>query len=319
MILVIAITLALLASGAAFERIAQRNAKSRFSAPGRLVDIGGRRLHLYELGHGPGPSVVIEQGAGSPSLLWWPLQRQLADFARIVSYDRAGYLWSDPPSARQTIDDRVDDLRTLLQRSGVPGPYLFVAHSYGGLVSRRFAKRWPEEVAGLVLVDAPPESVLFKPSFLGYCAKGATFQRILAAAAQVGLLRACARWLPMLLLPDDPLAKALCVSPAFMMATAADFSSLVRAPAQVRTPEQPGELGDKPLIVLVHGIPFPGPATELESDWAAGMKRNAALSRNSCLVVAQKSNHMIHLDEPAVVVAAVRRVFEAARTEEPLS
>ncbi len=64
-----------------------------------------------------------------------------------------------------------------------------------------------------MLVDAPPESVLFKPSFLDYCAKGATFQRILAATAHVGLLRLCARWLPMLLLPDAPPAKALCLSP----------------------------------------------------------------------------------------------------------
>jgi pimeloyl-ACP methyl ester carboxylesterase len=188
-----------------------------------------------------------------------------------------------------------------------------VAHSYGGLLSRRFAKRWPEEVAGLVLVDAPPESVLFKPSFLGYCAKGATFQRILATTAQIGLLRLCARWMPMLLLPDDPTARALCLSPGFMTATAEDFSSLVRAPAEMRNPEQPGELGEIPLVVLVHGIPFPGPATALEADWAAGMQRNAALSRNSRLTVAPKSNHMIHLDEPTLVVDAVRRVYEAAR------
>jgi len=109
--------------------------------------------------------------------MWWPLQRQIADFAHVVSYDRAGYLWSDPPARRQSIDDRVDDLHALLQRSVVRNLTCFVAHSYGGLLSRRFAKRWPEEVAGLVLVDAPPESVLFKPSFLAYCAKGATFQR----------------------------------------------------------------------------------------------------------------------------------------------
>jgi len=310
----VAMIIVLLVVGAAYERLAERQAKRRLGPPGRLIDIGGRCLHLYELGQGPGPTVVIEQGAGSPSLMWWPLQRQIADFARVVSYDRAGYLWSDPPVATQSIDDRVDDLHALLQRGVIPGPYLFVAHSYGGLLSRRFAKRWPEEVAGLVLVDAPPESVLFKPSSLGYCAKGATFQRILAATAQVGLLRLCARWLPMLLLPNEPPAKALCLSPGFMTATAEDFSSLVRAPAALRTSEQPGELDEKPLIVLVHGIPFPGPATALEADWAAGMERNATLSRNSRLIVAPKSNHMIHLDEPTLVVDAVRRVYDAART-----
>jgi pimeloyl-ACP methyl ester carboxylesterase len=310
----VATIVALLAVGVAYERLAERQAKRRLGPPGRLIDIGGRRLHLYELGRGPGPTIVIEQGAGSPSLMWWPLQRQFADFAHVVSYDRAGYLWSDPPAGTQSIENRVDDLHVLLQRSAVPGPYLFVAHSYGGLLSRHFAKRWPEEVAGLVLVDAPPESVLFKPSFLDYCAKGAKFQRILAATAQVGLLRLCARWLPMLLLPNDPPAKALCLSPRFMNATAEDFSSLVRAPAALRTPEQPGELAEKPLIVLVHGIPFPGPATALEADWAAGMERNATLSRNSRLIVAPNSNHMIHLDEPTLVVDAVRRVYEAART-----
>lgn len=318
MALLVVTIIALLAAGTAYERLAERQGKRRLGAPGRLIDIGRRRLHLYELGEGPGPTVVIEQGAGSPSVMWWSLQRQIAAFAHVVSYDRAGYLWSDPPSTKQSIDDRVDDLHALLLISPVPGPYLFLTHSYGGLLSRRFAKRWPEEVAGLVLVDAPPESVIFKPSFLGYCAKGATFQRILAVAAQVGLLRLCAPWLPMLLLPDDPPAKALCLSPGFMTATAEDFSSLVRAPAALRAPEQPGELGEKPLIVLVHGIPFPGPATEIEVDWAAGMERNATLSRNSRLIMAPKSNHMIHLDEPALVVDAVRRVYNAARTGDRL-
>jgi pimeloyl-ACP methyl ester carboxylesterase len=313
-ILSVSILAALLATGAAYERLAQRRAKRRLSPPGRLIDIGGRCLHLYELGQRPGPTVVIEQGAGSPSLMWWPVQRLLADFARVATYDRAGYLWSDPPAHKQSIDDRVEDLHTLLKNSGLPSPYLFVAHSYGGLLSRRYARRWPEQVAGMVLVDAPPESVLFKPSFLSYCAKGATFQRILAATAQVGLLRLCARWLPMLLLPEDAAAKALCLSPSFMTATGADFSSLVQAPAPLRTAEEPGELGDKPLIVLAHGIPFPAPATELEADWAAGMERNNELSRNSRLIVARKSNHMIHVDEPALVVDAVRRVYTAART-----
>jgi pimeloyl-ACP methyl ester carboxylesterase len=304
----------LLAVGAVYERLTERQAKRRLRPPGRLVDIGGRRLHVHELGQGPGPTVVIEQGAGSPSLMWWPLQRQIAEFAHVITYDRAGYLWSDRAAGKQSIDDRARDLHALLQRGAVPGPYLFVAHSYGGLLSRRFAKLWPDEVAGLVLVDAPPESVLFQPSVLEYCAKGAVFQRILAAAARVGLLRLCARWLPMLLLPDDPPAKALCLSPRFMTATAEDFSSLVRAPAALRTPEQPGELDEKPLIVLVHGIPFPGPASGLEADWAGGMKRNATLSRNSRLIVAPRSNHMIHLDEPALVIDAVRRVYDAART-----
>ncbi len=159
-------------------------------------------------------------------------------------------LWSDPPSRTQSIDDRGDDLRSALEAAGLSPPYLLVAHSYGGLLARRFAKRWPQDVTGVVLVDAPPESVLFKPSFLAYCAKGASFQRILAAAARIGLLRLCARWLPMLLLPDEPAARAACVSPAFMTATAEDFSSLVRAPLQLRTPEQPAELGDTPLVVL---------------------------------------------------------------------
>lgn len=311
--------LALIAAGAAYERFAEHRAKRTLPPPGRLVDIGGRRLHLYSLGQGPGPTVVLEQGAGSPSLMWWSLQRQIATFARVVSYDRAGYLWSDPPSGKQGIDGRVDDLHALLESGCVPGPYLFVAHSYGGLLSRRYAKRYPERTAGLVLVDAPPESVLFKPSFLDYCAKGATFQRILSATAQVGLLRLCARWMPMLLLPDDPSAKALCLSPAFLTATAQDFGSLVEAPADLRAHEQAGELGDKPLIVLVHGIPFPGPATALEADWAAGMERAATLSRDSRLIVAQASNHMIHLDEPGVVIEAVRRVYDAALSGNPIS
>jgi pimeloyl-ACP methyl ester carboxylesterase len=318
MTVLIVSTLGLLAIGALYERLGEFLAKRRMPAPGRAIDIGGRRLHSYELGSEPGPTVIIEQGAGSPSLTWWPVQRRIAEFARVLSYDRAGYLWSDPAGRRPNIDDRVDDLHALLHASEAPSPYVFVTHSYGGLLSRRFIKRWPDEVCGLILVDAPPESVLFDPAFLRQCAQGARFQKILAAAAQVGLLRLCARWLPMLLLPDDPSAKALCVSPSFMTATAEDFASLAQAPATLRLREQAGELNNMPVFVLAHGIPFPGPAAGLEDGWTSGMESNATLSRNSRLVVAKNSNHMIHLDQPELVVNAVRSVLDAVRSGLPM-
>jgi pimeloyl-ACP methyl ester carboxylesterase len=149
-----------LLAGFAFEQVSQRRDARRFPPPGRIVDAGGRNLHLLCQGDGAGPAIVVEQGAGSPSIFWWPVQRALAKTARVCTYDRAGYLWSAPLGFGRSITARVDDLRSLLVDSGLPGPFVMVAHSYGGLLIGQLARRYPELVAGIVFIDTPDERAL---------------------------------------------------------------------------------------------------------------------------------------------------------------
>src|SRR5689334_24873130 len=210
--------------------------------------MGGRRMHILGQGNAPGPVVVIEQGAASPSLVWWPVQEAIAKFARVCTYDRAGFLWSDPVKSGRSLDDRVADLYVLLKRAEAPPPYLLVGHSLGGLLVRRFARTYPDLVAGLVLVDSPDERVVFRENVRTFYAQGVRMQQNLAMAARFGLLRKLGRRVPMLMLPDDPVGYALCVTPQHANAAGDDMRALLNAPEAIRQPEPPGSLGDRPLI-----------------------------------------------------------------------
>jgi len=123
----------------------------RYPPPGRLLSVNGRRFHVLE--RGGGPSVVLESGIAGTSLSWTLLQDKLAEWARVFSYDRAGLGWSDAPDKPRTLANAVADLHRLLETAALPKPYVLVGHSYGGLIVRQFASAYPQELAGLVLVD----------------------------------------------------------------------------------------------------------------------------------------------------------------------
>jgi pimeloyl-ACP methyl ester carboxylesterase len=300
------------------EKLIERSDRKRYPAPGRLVDVGGRRLHLFSQGDAAGPTVVIEQGTASPSLVWWPVQAAIAKFARVCTYDRAGYLWSDPAASGRILEDRVADLHALLERAKVPGPYILVGHSLGGLLMRRFAQAHPKLVAGIVLVDAPNEAVMFRPAVARFYQQGLQMQKVMGVLARFGLVRAFARFMPMAMLPDDPMGYSLCVTPGHAAAAADEFQAMANVSEQMRSPEPPGSLGDRPLLLLTHGIPFPPMAAVMEEGWAEGMQELARLSTNSEVIVATKSNHLVHVDEPELVIESVRRVHAAARDGLPL-
>jgi pimeloyl-ACP methyl ester carboxylesterase len=301
---------AMLASSYNAEGRGERRDAGLFPAPGRMIDAGGgRRLHVLSKG-GSGPTVVIEQGAGSPSILWWPIQNRVAEFARAVTYDRAGYQWSDPGPRKRSMQDRVADLHTVLAE--LPGPFVLVAHSFGGPLIRLYAQAYPNQVAGMVLVDTPEEGVIFRPSYRGYTQKMGWFARAAEFAARFGLIRVALHWMrdvPEGLGADDFRAlKAMIAKPDFFRAMADDPAALSRGPTDFGH-----EFGDKPLAVICHGQPFPGPAAVLEPGWMEGQQRLAAMSSRGELIVARNSNHMVQTDEPDIVVAAIRRVAEQVR------
>jgi pimeloyl-ACP methyl ester carboxylesterase len=291
----------LLMGGYAYERISEIRDARKHPPPGRLVSVDGRRLHLFCTGSG-GPSVVIEQGAGSPSSLWWPIQQKMATFARVCTYDRAGYLWSEPVRKARSVRERSEELHLLLKVAGVPAPYLLVAHSYGGLIVRDFVLRHPEEIAGLVLVDTPDEPSLCEAEVQVLYARMRILMKVLEAASRFGL--------PRLLQKIPAVRQALWfVRPDEYAATADDLASLKHLDCSSLVP---GQLGDLPVVILTHGQPFPGPFLVLESGWLAAQRRLAALSTRAVLITAENSNHMIHLEQPDLVVDVVREMHTAA-------
>lgn len=131
--------------------------------PGQRVDVGGYKLHIYCVGQGS-PTVVLESGIGGFSLEWVDVQSTLSKQMRVCTYDRAGYGWSDRSPLPRTAGVMAGELHKLLARSGVPGPYLLAGHSFGGYIIRYYAGDYPEEVSGLVLIDAShPEQFKYFP------------------------------------------------------------------------------------------------------------------------------------------------------------
>ena len=143
-------------TGAAYQTLASRVDARRFPHPGRLVSVGGFRLNVYCIGQGS-PTAVLESGLADSLESWRRVQPGIARFARVCSYDPAGYGYSDPGPMPRTSDRIASELHTALRSAGEKLPYVLVRHSFGGYNIRVFNGKYPDEVAGLVLVDATQE------------------------------------------------------------------------------------------------------------------------------------------------------------------
>ena len=163
LLIVLLVLAALPLVGAGWQRLATNRDHRRYPPPGELVTIDndGARLHLHAQGrqhrkdNPETPVVLLDSGTPGFSAQWGWIQPAIAEFATVVSYDRPGLGWSDPRPDKDPFDprDTADRLHTALQKLGLPGPYLLVGHSYGGLTSRVFAAAYPDEISGMVLVD----------------------------------------------------------------------------------------------------------------------------------------------------------------------
>jgi pimeloyl-ACP methyl ester carboxylesterase len=174
-----------------YEAVGAYYDRRRYPAPGVLIDIGTCRLHLQRRGEGE-PVVVLEAGIAGSSLGWALVERKTAVFATTCSYDRAGLGWSDGCELPRTVGQLVSELHTLLDRAGIGGPYVLVGHSFGGLLIRAYAHIHPEQVAGLVFVD--PVSLTAwatcSPAERKRLETGARLSRRGALLARFGIVRA---------------------------------------------------------------------------------------------------------------------------------
>ena len=140
---------------------------SRHPPPGELIDVGGYRMHILAEGDDRGgPSVVWIPGAHSQGLAMYHLHSALRGEARTILFDRPGTGWSDPgPFPRRTAVEAVE-LARLLERADEKGPFVVVGHSYGGLLAANFARRYPEQIAAVVLLNAsPPDAFVYAPAY----------------------------------------------------------------------------------------------------------------------------------------------------------
>ena len=199
----------------------------------------------------------------------------------------------------------------------IPGPYILVAHSYGGFLVRLFARDYPETVAGLVLIDTPDEGVYFRREVLSRYSQIAAVMTAMRFLSLIGLPRMLSRFTasresesPS---PVNAQLIAGTVRREYFAAASDDIASLKRASSWLSQPGALGTLADLPLVVLSHGQPFPGPFAVLENGWREGQERLAKLSTNGSLRIAENANHMVHQDDPKIVVDAIQRAGTAVR------
>lgn len=302
------------AASAVYQRAADASDLRRFPPPGHLVDIGGRRVHFLPMGEGT-PAVVIVPALGSNILEWVRVMRGASSVTTVYAYDRAGLGWSDPERGAATIDGMADDLHALLKASGIAPPYVVAGQSMGGVVARRLQSRYPGEVAGMLLIDSSHEDQARR---LGGDGAREGFRRAARRRMRIlGLRRAAAR----LGLVDSLNAASLAWETVPEYAAAAKASSLstkqrrtaVREMLMFSRPQgQPQDLGALPLTVLSAGSAARRKWAAFDA-WCELQDELAALSSASVHMYAVNADHNVHLDDPGVVVQAIRDLVEQCR------
>ena len=300
--------MALAAVGGAVETVGLAADQRAHPMPGQSYDVGGYRLHLHCTGSG-GPTVVLQSGLGATSANWARVAPVVAGITRVCAYDRAGQGWSeDAPSERDGLQAAAD-LHTLLRRAGEDGPYVLVGHSIGGDHAMTYAARYPEQVAGMVLLDAtdpyratasgavsagPPSAVALVPSL---------------ARLGIGRLLPTSFWSAL----PEPAAgqvQAFSSSPRGARNTRDEVATL---PALLTQAQALTSLGDTPLVVVTAA------GHDSDPQRAAAQERMAALSTNSSSRFTD-ATHAGLLDEPGgaqLSVRAIDDVVHAVRTGSP--
>jgi pimeloyl-ACP methyl ester carboxylesterase len=301
----------LLASGAVVQAVLTARDGRANPAPGRLINVGGHRLHLYCTGTGS-PTVVLEAALPGTSSEWAWVQGAVARTTRVCSYDRAGYVWSEPSPGPRDAKHIAVELHRLLRAAGIGGPYVLVGHSMGGVYVREYAALYATSAAGMVLVDAAsPDQWTRIP---GYSLASTRQQADLAPLlARFGIMRlwtqSLAAGLP---------ARARRAATAFYGATwtwetdAAEVDALPATDAEVQADST--SLGALPLeVVTAGGQEF---SAAQERVWQQLQRELAGLSRNGHQHTIAGATHLSLVfdrrgSEPTV--AAILQVVRAAR------
>lgn len=304
--------------------------------PGRLVDVGGFRLHVNCQGSGA-PTIVLDAALGGSSVSWSLVQPEIARFARVCSYDRGGFGWSDAGPRPRTAGRLAGELRELLRRAAIEPPFLLVGHSFGGLVMQVFARRYRADTSGLLLVDpahpedwvtpAPKEQVKIDRGVL-LCRYGARVARlpiahlvgVLATIGAVGPAAALVRLVtlgrlskedqgilaPVWKLPPEARRRLrwFWSQPRFFEALGSQIASMPVSSAEALEASRDG-YDDLPLITISSTDP---------GDYR--LRQQEALARLSTRgrhIVASATGHWIPLDQPQVVTDAVRELLDQLR------
>jgi pimeloyl-ACP methyl ester carboxylesterase len=305
--------MALASVGAGYETVREHLDASAYPMTGQLIDVGGHRLHLRCTGSGS-PAVVLQPGGGDMSSVMGWIAPAVADHTRVCVYDRAGRGWSDPSDATQDGEQIATDLHTLLHRAHVPGPYVLAGHSFGGLYVRIFAARYPDEVAGLVLIDSTgaalpastsaqswgPDDILARASVLASTSARLGVGRLIGLVGYSSLPPQSG---------DEVRAKI-----ATSTSLRSSIDEFIQANASEHEAASLVDFGDKPLVVLTAG-------SGNDAASITAQKQTATLSTNSVHRVVEGATHpslIMDQEDAAVTAQAIIDVVSSVRNNQPI-
>ena len=323
----------LILAGILYQLLGSRRDRKRYAGSGRWVSVGdGCELYLFEMGAGE-PTVVFESGIGATHLNWRYIQESVGKFATTVSYDRGGLGWSDRCESARTPSNISAELRQMLHAAGLKPPFYLVGHSFGGLVVRRFALLYPDEVAAVLLVDPmrceewPP----LDPSKQSQLELGKKMIRYAIPVTRCGLARLAITLLfcrarritghlagaavpngkhaldrvttEVRKMPESvwPIVAAHWSRPTFYAGVRSHLHSI---PDTVREMHVAEPIRSIPVTVLTPTNAEPLTENQLDH-----------IGDNVQQIIASQSEHWIHLDEPALVIDSIRTMLAATANE----
>ncbi|NWK95876.1 alpha/beta hydrolase [Sphingobium lactosutens] len=322
----LALLLILVIAGALYEGWQRHRATQLFQPTGRLIDIGGRRIHIDCRGTGS-PTIILESGLGSGgSVDWARVHDALARHSRTCAYDRAGIMWSDPKPGPQNAVAVAEDLHATLAAAEIEGPLVLAGHSIGGPYTRVYTGRYGDQVAGLVMVDpSHPDQV----ARLGRAIKAnvdptqvAWMVRIANALSWTGIVRLMTGGdVPNM--PKDASAKIAAYTSGSIRGAGAELEGFRLTLDQARAVRS---FGDRPLIILTAMAPHtpaqlkglnltPQVGARMKQAWKTLHTEMVAMSSRGSQQIVPDSGHYIQIDRPDVVIAAVEQVVNAVRAD----
>lgn len=327
---ILSLIAAMLAAGFLYQFFGSWSDKRRYTNRGRWVEIGRRqKLYVVEKGSG-GPAVLFEAGIAATNLNWHYIQEKVSCFTATASYDRIGLGWSSPCRSLRTPGNISAELHMMLETAGIKPPYILVGHSFGGLVMRRYATKYPEDVAGVVLVDPmrceewPP----LNPDKQSMIDRGERLSRYAIPIARFGLARLAVTSLmcrsgklsghladaggiggrhvlkrvteEVGKMPREvwPVIAAHWSRPGFYAGMQRHVEAV---PHTVSEMQEADPIRDIPVLVLTPGKSIPLSDRCLEK-----------IGNNVRQVIATESAHWIHLDEPGLVVDSIHKMVTSA-------